>query len=519
MPKGSVWRIWDFHMHTPYSVLANDFGDPSQEPTWETYVAKIEEVSQKNEICAIGFTDYFMIEGYKKILNYKARGRLTNLFFFPNIEFRLDKTIIERVGERQETTRLNFHVLFSPDVSLNDIEEHFLHDIEFIHEQETFGSAQTRKLKISNLIDFGKTLKESHERFRSLPDLYVGCMNAVVDPNKLKEILEKDGRFRGKYLLCLAEDHSLLDWDSQAHGIRKHLLQMAHCIFSSNRQTREFGLGKQDSPGAFIHEFKSLKPCIWGCDSHSYQERFLEPDKNSEGKINFCWVKADLTWDGLKQILYEPEERICIQQDNPEPQKSIHTLDRIGIQAAEINNRLKMKETEIDLNHNLISIIGGRGSGKTALLDLIASCFKEGEKLVETPLSFYKRLYGKSGNIPIKIKLGTKFKSDAIEKEFGKDTIIIQDANIRYITQNHFEGLCSPTCNLGNYVFDLLFEKYPDELSRYSDIQNSIPEKQAEIEKMNLATQQLSEQISSISVLEQEKRKEKRRQNRLRTKN
>lgn len=507
MPKGSVWRKWDFHLHTPYSILANGFGDPSQESTWETYVAKIEEVSQENEICAIGFTDYFMVEGYKKILDFKARGRLTNLFSFPNIEFRLDKTIT--VTDKHETKRLNFHVLFSPDVSLNDIEEHFLHDIEFIHEQETFGSAQTRKLKISNLTEFGKTLKESHERFRSLSDLYVGCMNAVVDPNKLKEILEKDGRFRGKYLLCLAEDHSLLDWDSQAHAIRKHLLQMAHCIFSSNRQTREFGLGKQETPEAFIREFKSLKPCIWGCDSHSYQERFLEPDKNIEGKINFCWVKGDLTWEGLKQILYEPEERICIQQENPEPQKSIHTLDRIEIQPTEINNRLKMKETEIDLNHNLISIIGGRGSGKTALLDLIASCFKEGEKLFETPLSFYKRLYGKPGNIPIRIKLGTKFKSDAIEKEFGKDAIIIQDANIRYITQNHFEGLCSPTCNLGNYVFDLLFEKYPDELNRYKDIQNSIPEKQAEIEKLNLATQQLSEQIASISVLEQEKEKKK----------
>src|SRR5208337_4012903 len=131
------------------------------------------------------------------------------------------------------------------------------------------------------------------------------------------------------------------------------------------------------------HEFKSLKPCIWGCDSHSYEERFLEPSKNSEGKINFCWVKADLTWDGLKQILYEPEERIRVQENSPEPQKSIHTIDKIVIKGTDVNSRLRIRETEIDLNHNLVSVIGGRGSGKTALLDIIASCFREGEKLRE----------------------------------------------------------------------------------------------------------------------------------------
>jgi len=58
---------------------------------------------------------------------------------------------------------------------------------------------------------------------------------------------------------------------------------------------------------------------------------FYNLQKNSEGKINFCGVKADLSLNGLKQILYEPEERICIQENNPEPQKNIHTLDKIRI--------------------------------------------------------------------------------------------------------------------------------------------------------------------------------------------
>jgi hypothetical protein len=59
--KGSEWRKWDLHIHSPVSALNNQFPRlPSGEPDWEAYVTRLESLS---DVAAIGVTDYFTIEG------------------------------------------------------------------------------------------------------------------------------------------------------------------------------------------------------------------------------------------------------------------------------------------------------------------------------------------------------------------------------------------------------------------------------------------------------------------------
>ena len=31
-----------------------------------------------------------------------------------------------------------------------------------------------------------------------------------------------------------------------------------------------------------------------------------------------CWVKSELTFEGLLQVVYEPSERVCIQNEQPD---------------------------------------------------------------------------------------------------------------------------------------------------------------------------------------------------------
>lgn len=93
MSKGSTWSIWDLHLHTPYSVLNNQFGDPESADTWENYVSKIEQTAQAKGIAAIGVTDYFTIDGYKRLLEFQGQGRFNELLLLPNIEFRIDKVV------------------------------------------------------------------------------------------------------------------------------------------------------------------------------------------------------------------------------------------------------------------------------------------------------------------------------------------------------------------------------------------------------------------------------------------
>jgi len=61
-PRGSIWRKCDFHVHTPLSALENNFTTDFDE-----YVKCLFKKAIEKRIFVIGITDYFTIEGYKKI--------------------------------------------------------------------------------------------------------------------------------------------------------------------------------------------------------------------------------------------------------------------------------------------------------------------------------------------------------------------------------------------------------------------------------------------------------------------
>lgn len=274
--RGSEWRRWDLHVHTPESGMANGFSD------WDSYVIALFNKALENKIAAIGITDYFTIDGYKKLkeeyLNNK--GKMLELFkeettieqikqikLFPNIEFRLDIPVVKE----KETARINYHVIFSDEISIKNIEENFLHEIYLVIENIPNDKSNKRKLTKSNIEDLGEKIKKEQPDFKG-SHFNVGCSVAMVNDAQIMEILlsHKD-IFEGKYVIVIPvdEDLSKIDWKSQGHMTRKILYQEANMFFSSNPKTRDFGLGKKsDSIEAFISEFKSLKPCIHGSDAH-----------------------------------------------------------------------------------------------------------------------------------------------------------------------------------------------------------------------------------------------------------
>ena len=494
MSQSSKWNIWDFHLHTPYSILNNGFGDAEAPETWDMYASQIKAKTQERGIVALGITDYFTIEGYKKVLELKESDKLNDIFIFPNIEFRVDKVIYRNKGGG-EPKRLNLHVLLSPEIPAQEIEEGFLHDLDFYYEQDAFDSAQTRKLKIPNLREFGELLQSQQNSFNSKSSTFIGCMNAVVKTEQIKECLDR--RFRGKYLIILAdEDLSTMDWNGQDHAVRKHLVQMSHAVFSSNHSTREFCLGnKHSSPEEFTKEFKSLKPCLWGCDSHSFEERFLEPSHK-----RYCWVKAEVSWEGLKQVLYEPYERVRVQTENPETQKSSFTLENLKIERTNLNESLTISEFCVQLNPNLVTIIGGRGSGKTALLDIVASCFREGKKLQGIETSFIHRLYTKKGKTKSSvssIKTSLTFKSgETYEGEIGTDEFLeFERSDVLYLTQNHFEEYSANPGKLNAHIRDLVFNNFPDYRREYEGKEQKIKQVEQEIQNINLKIEQLDNEV------------------------
>jgi len=305
--NGSEWRKWDLQIHTPFSILKNQFGNPNEESTWDNYIKELFKKAIDKNIAVIGITDYFMVDGYEKIKNeyLDNENKLKTLFtddevkkikeilILPNIEFRLK----EFVGRDS----INFHVIFSDKVSTNDIKENFLHELDFVYEGKPQNQDEKRKLKINNLRSLGEKLKKEHSNFEDKDDLFVGMSNAVVDDSQILEVLnKKPSIFKDKFLIILPadEDLSKIDWNSRDHNARKVLIQKSDILFSSSKNTREWALGhKYEVIDDFIDEFKSRKPCIWSSDAHSF-DRLFEPVLK-----RYTWIKADPTYKGLKQII------------------------------------------------------------------------------------------------------------------------------------------------------------------------------------------------------------------------
>ena len=81
MHEGSTWRKWDLHVHTPESFHHNfrfsnkEDSERYKNDVWEKYVDELEKIP---DISVIGITDYFCIDGYKKILKYRQENRVQN---------------------------------------------------------------------------------------------------------------------------------------------------------------------------------------------------------------------------------------------------------------------------------------------------------------------------------------------------------------------------------------------------------------------------------------------------------
>jgi hypothetical protein len=441
LSRGSEWRKWDLHIHSPLSALNNQFVK-NQDSTadWEAYISALEKVT---DIPAIAITDYFGIEGYKKVREFKSQGRLQNFrLILPNIEFRIDKIIATNKGQR----RLNYHVIFSDEISPEHIEAHFLQEIKFCYESDPQNLDLSWPVRRENLELLGSRLKKEHAPFEGKSDYEIGCMNATVEPARIKQVLlEKERIFKGKYLIVLPEEHlALLDWDGQDHQTRKVLLQGADAIFSRNSKTIKWALGEHHGKEDFIKEFKSLKPCVAGSDAHRLEDLAQPVDGR------FFWVKAQTSFEGLKQILFEPRERVFIGDKPPKLKHDYQIIESISLEGSPD----WFGKITIPLNADMVSVIGPRGSGKSALSELIAfaggaTLFKGKEPLSDTfifkaskksfvnpnPISGIKAtLHWREGE-PDAVQLGPDLRTTGREEK------------VKYLPQKFVERLCAPENN------------------------------------------------------------------------
>lgn len=366
---GSTWNKWDFHVHTPYSILNNGYGynpfTQESEKLFDQYVHTLFTKAVEQNVMAIGITDYFLIDGYKRIIEdylnnptkmavlfpeEELRQKIEQMYIFPNIELRL-KTFVGK-----DARSVNYHVIFSNTIPIQQIEDNFLHLLKFNPD-----SKSTLPITKSNIEDFGRHIKQNNNESGS--DLEIGLKHITVDDQDVLSMLSNDAFFK-KYMIAIPVDETLskISWNGRDYNIRKNLYEQSHCYMSSNQNTIDWALGRGKEKAEDIkREFGSLKPCIWGSDAHEYSQMF-RPANNK-----FCWIKAELSFEGLYQILYEPAERVSIQESCPNA-KSSHQIIK-SIQFDDPN----FQTGPIVFNDDLTCIIGGKSTGKSLLLQQIAN--------------------------------------------------------------------------------------------------------------------------------------------------
>ncbi|GAB1257844.1 hypothetical protein NBRC116494_23460 [Aurantivibrio plasticivorans] len=123
--KGSEWRKWDLHIHTPYSI-ENQFGQGSDDAVWDRYIKDLESLPPDFKV--LGINDYMFIDGYERLLREKTdNGRLNNIdLLLPVVEFRISMFAGVDFGSYK---RINLHVVFSDLLDPGVIKSQFLNTL------------------------------------------------------------------------------------------------------------------------------------------------------------------------------------------------------------------------------------------------------------------------------------------------------------------------------------------------------------------------------------------------------
>ncbi|WP_154393946.1 TrlF family AAA-like ATPase [Helicobacter pylori] len=355
----------------------------------KAYKCSEEDFIQKlctSEIDCIGLTNYFKFDEEEFDLKEKIEERGIKVFY--NLEVRLDY-------QNNKDDCLDFHIIFSDEVSSDGIKK-------FLSNMKANVCGIEKKLADLEKDDFKK---------------------AVVNFDQLLECLEEESlNLMGKYLLgFLSRGHGA----SRSSSNYEKIAKKSHFLIHSSSKQENL---KEDRKSWL----KENKPLLQSSDAHK---------EDSIGK-KYTWIKAEKTFEGLKQIIYEPETRVSINEKKP--QDPLYKIDCVRLcfdGEVKITNEkgdipfcyAGFNET-LSFSPNFTCVIGGRGSGKSTLLQLIASAIKNN--------SFVKGL-----------------KHETIQKCIKIEPDIDIVDSVEYLAQNEIEEFATNVSKFTEAIFNRIDSK------------------------------------------------------------
>lgn len=413
--RGSEWHRWEPHIHAPGTVLADHYkGDG----VWEAYLNALEAASPP--LRAVGITDYCVTQSYERVKEEKEQGRLAQCdLLFPNVELRLNTGTVKG-------NFVNIHLLVSPE-DPNHVAElnRFLSRLSFAAFNDTFACTPADLIRLGRRADPSKT--------DDAAALQHGCSQFKVSRENLLSAYRDIEWAQNNILIAAAGNADGTSGVKEAADatLREEIEKAAHAIFASSQKQRDFWLGNGKASVAELKErYGGQKPCLWGSDAHDLA-RVAQPAED-----RLCWLKGAVTFDALRQACIDPE-RAYVGAFPPSWATASQVIDEVII-----TNAPWAKTPRLKLNPGLVAIIGARGSGKTALADMIAAGCDAYLESEDRP-SFLARAkeYLEGSSVTLKWLSG----GDPTKRNLVSPVDWSPDAysRARYLSQQFVEELCS----------------------------------------------------------------------------
>lgn len=366
MGRGAVWRRWDLHVHTPASVIQNYGGEAS----WDRYLTDLANLPPSMSV--LGINDYWFLDGYDRVRTEWLSGRLPNIEqLFPLVEMRT----AELAGAGERLRRINVHVIFAEDVSSDLIRDQFLSGI--VAEMKLGPEAQGNGVRWSghatreSVADLGRRIRSSvtpevAERYPS-SDLVVGFDNLVVPWEAIDKRLRLE-YFAGSAITAVGKtEWDAMNWAGGSIGLKKDILNRSDISFTAAANADAYKKSRAALTSARVRD--RLLDCS---DAHHFS------DAREKDRIGNCltWLNCDPTFAGLLHAIEEFDERVYVG-DEPARVRAVRSNPSSVVDYVTISPRNKevadvyFDDVTVELNDGFIAIIGNKGQGKSALVDII----------------------------------------------------------------------------------------------------------------------------------------------------
>ena len=465
--RGSEWRQWDLHVHTPASFhwKGAKFDSDVNSDHNRGLVDQMILAMNKAAPAVFALMDYWTFDGWfalRRRLKEPGAPQLLKTVF-PGIELRLMAPM------NVPGKRLNAHVLFS-----NEITDQALHD--FKGTLRIAGSEDP--LSDEALISLARTSSEDILTAKSFKAadmgdrakaLHAGSSIAELTAESYREAIDQVKNNLAIGFMPYDTSDGLKEVKWQDHYAFFISLFKASPIFETrNLELRDCFINElTEKNKEFLKKFQERlgnipRLVVSGSDAHCFTGVKGDNDRRGYGDFpsgKITWIKADPTFLGLQQAIMEPSKRSYIGE-RPPKQLEIESNKTFYIDRIEVTKHVAtapgiwLDGTVVPLNSDLVAIIGNKGSGKSALADVVALLGNSRQKL---HFSFLKkdRFRGKSGD-PAKNFTGKLTWLDAKDetRNLSEDPPLDKVEMVRYIPQGHFEDLCNAHTSGNSNAFE-----------------------------------------------------------------